>query len=471
MAAYFTICGSLTWAFSSSVLRTKENFLLDNRAFNTVRGMFSISSAWMWATALFVVPQLAYQFGFTGFFWVLGMNTLTLAIFGFAASKIRQLYPNGFTFAEHIKNNYGTAAHNTYIFAFLLIAILALSANIYAGGALIKTLTGLDINYAAAFLVFSAITFAIFRGLRGTNITEIFKMTVIILTALLVVPQIWAIAGWDAILKGMTGPKGNYGGLWNNADEIAVFMTIGIFFIFRHFSLPWTENSLWQRAFVIDPSKIKRTYAYAAALFFIAPAMFGTLGFVANGMSIDITNPQLTNVLVVSQLLGPWAVCLVTFMLLTGLTSLLDSQITSITTLLSHDVIPQFNKTLSESSIIDYSRIAVLLIVGFSWALINIPGVNIIYFTFVSGAVCMAFIVPTIVALFKPHLLEAKSLVAGILLALAFGVPVYSYAGLNKLNDIALIGFFSALIISTTVSLGGGYISRKKSNSKIQLPE
>lgn len=461
MALYFIICGALTWTFSNSAVKTKENFLLADRSFNTVRGMFSISAAWMWATALFLVPQLSYQFGFTGFFWVLGMNTLTLCIFGFAAAKIRQLYPNGFTFAEHIRHNYGRAAHNTYIFAFLLIAVLALSVNIYAGSKLIQTIAGLNMNIAAAFLIISAVSFSIFRGLRGTVVTEIFKMVTILVTALVVIPQVWAIAGWDNIIKGMTGANGHYGGLWSNSDEIAMFLSMGIYFVFRHLSLPWTDNSFWQRAFVIDPTKIKRTYAYAAALFFIAPAMFGTLGFAAAGMGLKIDNVQLTNVLVIAQTLSPWALGMIVFMLLTGLTSLLDSQITSATTLISHDVMPQFSKTIKESTLIDYSRLAVVGIVALSWLAVNIPGVNIVYFTLVGGSICMSFFVPTVVALFKPHWLETKSLVVGILLALLVGVPFYSYASLNKLTDLALFGFFASLIISSTISLGGGYLANR----------
>lgn len=314
MVAYFVLCGGLTWAFSGGVLKTKENFLLADRKFETVRGMFSISAAWTWATALFLVPQLSYQFGFTGFFWVLGMNTLTLAIFGFAAYKIRQLYPAGFTFAEHIRNHYGPWAHRTYILSFILIAVIAISLNVYAGSKLIETITGINMNLAAAFMIASALMFGMFRGLRSTNITEIFKMIVVLATAVIIVPQVWSQVSWETIVKGMSGKSGNYGDLWGTAESIAFFLSTGIYFVFRHISLPWADNSFWQRAFVINPAKIKRTYALAALLFFVAPAMFGTLGFVAAGTGMNIANVQLTNVTVIAEMLSPWALALVVFL-------------------------------------------------------------------------------------------------------------------------------------------------------------
>lgn len=467
MATYFIVCGGLTWALSGNSKKTKENFLLADRKFETVRGMFSISAAWTWATALFLAPQLSYQFGFTGFFWVLGMNTLTLAIFGFAAYKIRQLYPTGFTFAEHIRINYGPWAHNTYILAFLLISVIALSLNIYAGSKLIETITGLNMNIAAAFLIVSAVLFSIFRGLRSTNITEIFKMLVVLATAIIVVPQVWVQVGWDTIATGMTGKTGMYGDLWGTAESVAFFLSTGIYFVFRHISLPWADNSFWQRAFVIRPDKIKRTYAAAAALFFVAPAMFATLGFVAAGTGMTIANVQLTNVAVISQMLSPWALGLVVFMLLTALTSILDSQITSITTLVGHDIIPQFTR-VSEQRLIDISRWSVVGIVALSWGLVNIPGVNILYFGLLTGCICMTFFVPSVVALFKPNWLESRSMVFGILLALGVGFPIYAYASLNKMVDLSLIGFFGCLVISSVSSIGGRLI--KNINFTVQPP-
>jgi len=461
MALYFIVCGGLTWRFSGTADKSKENFLLANRRFETVRGMFSITAAWTWATALFLAPQLSYQFGFTGFFWILGMNTLTLAIFGFAAYKIRQLYPTGFTFAEHIKIHYGKWAHNTYILAFLLIAVIALSLNIYAGSKLIETITGLNMNIAAAFLIVSAVLFSIFRGLRGTNVTEIFKMIVILATALIVVPQVWNIVGWDTIAKGMTGRTGTYGDLWGTAESVAFFLSTGIYFLFRHISLPWADNSFWQRAFVIKPEKIRQTYAAAAALFFVAPAMFATLGFVAAGSGMTIANVQLTNVTVIAQLLSPWALGLVVFMLLTALTSIIDSQITSVATLISHDVVPQFSEKVAESRSIDISRVAVMAVVALSWALVNIPGVNILYFGLLAGCICMTFFVPTLISLFRPAWIRAQSMVAGILVALTVGFPVYAYASLNKMVELSLVGFFTCLIASATITLVGSYLQRK----------
>jgi Na+/proline symporter len=285
-------------------------------------------------------------------------------------------------------------------------------------------------------------------------------MVVVLATAIIVVPQVWSIVGWDTIAKGMTGKTGTYGDLWGTAESVAFFLSTGIYFVFRHISLPWADNSFWQRAFVIKPEKIKQTYAAAAALFFVAPAMFATLGFVAAGSGMTIANVQLTNVTVIAQLLSPWALGLVVFMLLTALTSILDSQITSITTLISHDVIPQFANIAEERSI-DVSRVSVVALVALSWALVNIPGVNILYFGLLTGCICMTFFIPSVVALFKPHWIRSKSMVTGILLALFIGFPVYAYASLNKMVELSLVGFFTCLAVSAIITLLGSQVEKR----------
>jgi Na+/proline symporter len=148
-------------------------------------------------------------------------------------------------------------------------------------------------------------------------------------------------------------------------------------------------------------------------------------------------------------------------MLLTALTSIIDSQITSVATLISHDVVPQFSEKVAESRSIDISRVAVMAVVALSWALVNIPGVNILYFGLLAGCICMTFFVPTLISLFRPAWIRAQSMVAGILVALTVGFPVYAYASLNKMVELSLVGFFTCLIASATITLVGSYLQRK----------
>ena len=77
--------------------RTKEGFLVAGRKVGWFIGSSSIAASWIWAPALFVSVQLAYQKGLAGIFWFTFPNIIALAIFAFLAPKIREKMPDGYT--------------------------------------------------------------------------------------------------------------------------------------------------------------------------------------------------------------------------------------------------------------------------------------------------------------------------------------------------------------------------------------
>jgi len=46
------------------------------------------------------------------------------------------------------------------------------------------------------------------------------------------------------------------------------------------------------------------------------------------------------------------------------------------------------------------------------------------------------------------------------------GVPLYSYASLNKMVNLSLVGFFTCLIVSATITLLGGLVERLSRDGK-----
>ena len=66
-------------------------------------GGSSIAASWIWAPALFVSVQLAYQKGLPGIFWFTFPNIIALAIFAFLAPAIRKKMPEGYTLPQYIR--------------------------------------------------------------------------------------------------------------------------------------------------------------------------------------------------------------------------------------------------------------------------------------------------------------------------------------------------------------------------------
>lgn len=70
--------------------KTKDGFLVANRNVGWILGGFSIAASWIWAPALFVSVQMAYQKGLAGIFWFTLPNILSLTIFAFLGPRIRK---------------------------------------------------------------------------------------------------------------------------------------------------------------------------------------------------------------------------------------------------------------------------------------------------------------------------------------------------------------------------------------------
>src|SRR5713226_1649623 len=82
--------------------RSKEGFLVASRNVGWLLGGFSIAASWIWAPALFVSVQMAYQQGLAGIFWFTVPNILSLTIFALLAPRIRQRLPEGYTLPEYV---------------------------------------------------------------------------------------------------------------------------------------------------------------------------------------------------------------------------------------------------------------------------------------------------------------------------------------------------------------------------------
>ena len=94
---------------------SKEGFLVAGRQVGWFLGGSSIAASWIWAPALFVSVQLAYQKGLAGIFWFTFPNIIALVIFAFLAPKIRELLPDGFTFPQYIKYRLYKNYHNNML--------------------------------------------------------------------------------------------------------------------------------------------------------------------------------------------------------------------------------------------------------------------------------------------------------------------------------------------------------------------
>ncbi len=152
---------------------TKEGFLLARRNVNWILGGASIAASWIWAPALFVSVQMAYQKGLAGLFWFTLPNILALAVFALLAPKIRERMPEGYTFPQFIGQRFGSKrVHRIFLIPHLFYQLMAVTVQIYAGGSLLSMLTGIPLNALMPILLLIALTYTLISGLVATVVTD-----------------------------------------------------------------------------------------------------------------------------------------------------------------------------------------------------------------------------------------------------------------------------------------------------------
>ncbi len=129
--------------------KTIQGFLVAERNVNWWLGATSIAASWVWAPALFVSVQFAYEKGLPGIFWFTFPNIIALALFMFLAPKIREKLPNGYTLPQWIKYKLKSeGVHKIYLFPYFFYQLMAVTVQLFAGGIFLRLITGSHLSMA-----------------------------------------------------------------------------------------------------------------------------------------------------------------------------------------------------------------------------------------------------------------------------------------------------------------------------------
>ena len=231
-------------------------------------------------------------------------NFLTLGLFAYFAHRLRSQFSEGFTFSGFIKEKFSKRVQNIYIVEMIVLATCAFAINLLAGSKTLEILTGIPYTYTALAMALIALTYSFRTGLKATVVTEMIKIIVVWLGAIILVP--WVISnagGWDVVVAGLGGKTGQGADIFGTPFAWGVFTGFGAAAFLGHMGGPWGDNSFYQRAFSIKEGSIIPSFVLASFVFIVIPIMMGLLGFVAAGSGMNIENVGVTNALVIAQFL------------------------------------------------------------------------------------------------------------------------------------------------------------------------
>ncbi len=428
----------VTWFFTKHRNITNEHFLVSNRNVHWLIGAGSIAASWIWAPALFISSQAAYQLGLPGIFWFVLPNVIAVAIFFLLAPKIHEKFPQGHTLPEYIGAKLRDRnVHRLYFLGYSFYQLMAVSVQLFAGSSLIYLLTGVPIELSILLIALIVFAYAWLSGFESSVVTDFVGLAVIFIGLLLVVPPVLnASGGIGTAMAGIGGVTGKHTALLDPGVAFSFGLVTSIGLIAGAIA----DQAFWQRAFAFQKKSIKIGFLSGAVLFGIVPVTLSLLGFIAAapGSGVELpagTDPSMIGVLAVAHYL-PAAFILVFFlMLLAGLCSTLDSALSAFSALYAVDM-----HKFTESKDLSKPRTGMLIILvsGIAVALItaHVPNFGLSQLWWIFNAVGAALVVPTILSLYWGRL-TAKGTLYGIVLALAIGLPAFVYG--NFINDTDLI--------------------------------
>lgn len=458
LSATVLIFGVITFWMSklahAGAATSKIQFLVANRSLGQTEAAFSIAATWIWAPALFISAQQAYQHGWLGLFWFTVPNVACLILFAYFASTIREKFPNGFTLSEFIASRLSPRVQYTYWVSLLGLTVCAFAVQLLAGGVFIERLTGLPFAWATVLLTVLPLAYSLLFGLKSSIVTDFAKMVLILGLGAVLIPAVVTGGGADAIVAGLGGVVSN------NIDFFAsahwtLFLSFGLPMTIGLMSGPFGDQSFWQRAFAVNESKVKSSFILAAFIFALVPLAMGTVGLIAAGApAITISSPQLVNLDTIYALGGLAGVAVFFLITMSALTSILDSKMSSVASIAGHDIASKLGLNYLTSA-----RVAIVVLAAVAILIANIPGLKILHLFLFYGSLRSATLIPTICTILDKKLNESATFY-GIVTAFVVGLPVFAYGNLTATPALIVTGSLLTVLLPGIANLV--YYSYKK---------
>ena len=456
--------------------KTIQGFLVAERNVSWWLGAASIAASWIWAPALFVSVQMAYEKGLPGIFWFTFPNIIALLLFIFLAPKIREKLPYGYTLPQWIQHRLKSEkVHKMYLFPYFFYQLMAVTVQLFAGGSLLYLITGIPLIYGMIIMSLIVLAYSYISGLEASIVTDLIQFLMIVIgVAIVVTLSIHAAGGFSAF--NTAGYSGNFGNLF----DPGVAFSFGIVTAIGLISGAISYQQYWQRAFAAKKKNIVPSFLFGAIMFGIVPIALSSLGFLAANSSLGISLPQgvdvsMIGIYTVSKFLSPAIIAIFVVMLLSALMSTLDSGIMAASSLYVKDVkkyskeeyevwskidegkeLSQNEETianrLNKKGVRD-SRVAMfgIVILGFLVALAAtyIPGFGLKHLWWIFNTIAACVVVPTVLSLYWDRL-DARGVFWGVLIAFVVGVPLFVYGNIID-NPTWIVGASLFIILVSTL--------------------
>ena len=328
-----------------------------------------------------------------------------------------------YTMPEFLERRYNSAARTYFTWVSVIGYVLTkISVTLYAGGVVIRAVTGWNFYTAAIILIVVTGLYTIFGGLRAVVYTEVLQAIVLIIGSITLMAIGLSRVGGITALEAKV-PEGFFS-MWKPIDH-PDFPWTGIIFGAPILGIWYwcTDQHIVQRVLAAKNIKEARTGTIFAGYLKILPVFIFVLpGIVAAALFADVhNNADSAYPTLVTRLLPEGFKGLVLAGMLAALMSSLASAFNACSTLLTWDVYRKMRPAASEQQLVNVGRISagVMVVLGLVW----IP-----FMKYISSQIYIylqsvqAYIAPPIAACFLLGLFYRRLNGAGAMASLVTGL-------------------------------------------------
>lgn len=447
-------------------IQSGEAFLVVNRQIPWWLGGPSIAASWIWAPALMISMQMAYQQGIAGIFWFTVPNIIAVLVYVWLGPQIREKLPQGYSLPEWMHVRFGDRRITfLYLFTYYFYQVMAVTVQVYAGAHLLSAATGVSALLLMPTILLITIAYGIISGLQASIITDLIQMILILVPGWIVTTLVVQAGGGHMNYTGVL-PSGSV-----NPFAPQIVFTTGIIMSIVLISGSICDQQFWQRCLAVKEKDIRKTFIFGAILFCSVPIALSLLGFTAAAPEVGLKlpenfDPSLIGFAVVRHLLPEGIAILYLYMLLAGLCSTLDSGLSAASSL---DALLQKKPwitapgTIREISLSRARRSMIwisLIGIAIAYLVEFIPGFGLKYLWFMLNTIGACVVVPTVLSLFWKSL-TGRGIILGSGLGLILGLPLMVFAGVTSNDQLIAATYVMIILISSSCC----YLTRAKSSS------
>lgn len=337
LAYLLVILGVGLWA--TRFVKTSEDFLLAGRRLGWVLATAALAATHFGGGFVIGTGAWAYEYGFSGIAYALGVGFSLLVLALVAAGRMRRL--GLMTVPDYLAHRYQSNLLRMMGAGLSLAAIIGiLGAQVWASqGAL--SLLGLDPTTAAIVASCGFILYTMASGLWGATLTDVVQLAVIFIGIPLVawggIEAVGGLSGLEESISASSADLPSSYGSWFGEDPMLL-----VFAVLPTVMYTLIGQDFYQRLFAARSDRVAVGAAVMAGLLLMAYAAFPALtGMTARVLFGDGIEPSQAVARVVMEVMGVWGGALVLGAIIAAILSTADSLLIAGTAHVTHDILEE----------------------------------------------------------------------------------------------------------------------------------